>query len=155
MLKTKIPTLEEDTLKRLDRDQLVNIGLEQNALLLEQAKVINDLLLQVKELRSQVATLQKNSTNSSKPPSTDLTGTSSSNRKHLNSRKASGRKSGGQPGHRGSTREMVANPDRIITHITEHCENCGKSLTDRESTEQIIARFQIVDIPPIVPLVTE
>jgi transposase len=155
MLKIKIPTLEEDTLKGLDRDQLVNIGLEQNALLLEQAKVINDLLLQVKELRTQVAALQKDSTNSSKPPSTDLTRNRSSNRKHLNSRKASGRKSGGQPGHRGSTREMDASPDKIVAHAPEHCENCGKSLTERGATEQILARSQIVDIQPIVPVVTE
>jgi len=142
-------------LRKLSRSQLVDIIVEQSAgldLLVKQLQQQQD---RITELELLVAKLTKDSSNSSKPPSTDLTGNLSSNRKHLNSRKASGRKSGGQPGHRGSTREMVTNPDTIIAHVPEHCGNCGKSLTDRGSTGQIIATSQIVDIPPIVPIVTE
>lgn len=135
--------------------QLVDIILEQSAGLDFLVKQLQQQQDRITELELLVAKLTKDSSNSSKPPSTDLTGNGSSNRKHLNSRKASGRKSGGQPGHRGSTRKIVANPDKVIAHIPEHCENCGNSLTDRGSTEEIIAISQIVDIPPIVPIVTE
>ena len=70
-------------------------------------RVMVELLLVIINLL--VGKLGLNSTNSSKPPSTDP-----NRRKH---KKAAGekRKPGGQPGHKGSTLEQVENPDLVET----------------------------------------
>jgi len=101
--------------------------------------------------------LQKNSTNSSKPPSSDMPGTGGgkATSHHRNSRQPPDRKSGGQPGHQGSTRELVSNPDTVIVCAPETCEGCGFTLPGSTLTDTVIARSQIVDIPPIVPIITE
>lgn len=121
-----------------------------------------DLILIMREqlaaLQARVAALEKNSTNSSKPPSSDLPGNGSGKavpNHHRNSRQSSGRKPGGQPGHVGSTRELVSNPDTVIVCAPETCEGCGFRLPGDVTTDTVIARSQIVDIPPIVPVVTE
>ena len=44
-------------------------------------------------------------------------------------RKRSGKKSGGQKGHKGKTLEQVDNPDERVTLSVERCTCCGKSLT--------------------------
>lgn len=74
----------------------------------------------VKELEEQKS---KNSSNSSKPPSTD---NKKSRRKNL--RKKSGRSQGGQPGHKGSTLNMSANPDHTILSPANFC-TCGCDLS--------------------------
>jgi ribosomal protein L7Ae-like RNA K-turn-binding protein len=40
-------------------------------------------------------------------------------------KKGSGRKQGGQPGHPGTHRELVADPDRVVEHWPETCGGCG------------------------------
>ena len=91
----------------------------------------------------------KNSNNSSVPPSKD------ENRpfKSKSLRKKTGRKPGGQKGHKGTTLEMVSDPNEIIDHAPEHCECCGKDLVDKPG--KLVERKQVVDIPPIEPVVTE
>lgn len=106
-----------------------------------------DLLEQrVKKLEDQLA---KNSRNSSKPPSTD--GFNKPKPKSL--RKKSGKKSGGQKGHSGTTRCQINNPDEIIAYPLNKCNCCGKSLT--ATIPDHIEKRQIWDIPPIEILVTE
>lgn len=68
-------------------------------------------------------------------------------------RKATGRKPGGQPGHRGSTLEMVSAPDVIDRRVPEYCNGCGSDLSD--IPEGFLGKRQVIDIPPIVPEVTE
>ena len=60
----------------------------------------------------------KNSNNSSIPPSKD------ENRpfKSKSLRKKTGRKPGGQKGHKGTTLELTSNPDVTIDHAPEYCE---------------------------------
>jgi transposase len=91
----------------------------------------------------------KNSNNSSVPPSKD------ENRpfKSKSLRKKTGRKPGGQKGHEGTTLQMVTNPDETIDHSPEYCECCGKNLIDTPSV--FVGRKQVVDLPPIEPVVTE
>ena len=91
----------------------------------------------------------KNSNNSSVPPSKDENRTFKS--KSL--RKKTGRKPGGQKGHEGTTLEMVSDPNEIIDHAPEYCACCGKDLTDTPG--EFVERKQVVDIPPIKPVVTE
>ncbi|MFT7482340.1 MAG: transposase, partial [Oceanospirillaceae bacterium] len=68
---------------------------------------------------------------SSIPPSVDL----SKVKPNQSLREKSGRKKGGQPGHKGHTLEMVANPDFIEKHSVDYCNSCGLSL---ESTVAFI-----------------
>jgi transposase len=81
------------------------------------------------------------SQNSSKPPSSDL-----AKKKRNNSRESGLRKSGGQKGHQGHTRELVDKPDVVISCELSDC-NCGHQFTGDE--EQLKSdRRQLIDIPP-------
>jgi len=108
---------------------------------------------QVTELRAQVTELQahlaRNSRNSSKPPSSNP---SAQRTKSLRVR--SGKKSGAQPGHRGTTLKASATPERVVVHTAATCQDCGQGLREvrgRESAEQ----RQVFDLPPLALAVTE
>jgi len=91
----------------------------------------------------------KNSNNSSIPPSKD------ENRpfRSQSLRKRTGRKPGGQQGHEGTTLEMVSNPDEIIDNVPEYCECCGKDIGAIPG--EFVERKQVIDLPPVKPVVTE
>ena len=65
--------------------------------------------------------IDKDSSNSGKPPSSD------GFKKIFNSREASGKKPGGQKGHKGYGRELYAKPTEVIEHKREVCE-CGHEI---------------------------
>jgi len=104
-----------------------------------------------KELKEKLAKYEnpKNSNNSSMPPSKD------ENRpfKSKSLRKKTGRKPGGQKGHEGTTLEMISDPNEIVDHAPEYCECCGKDLTGIPG--EFVEKKQVVDLPPIEPVVTE
>lgn len=112
---------------------------------------ISELTEQINELKERVKTLEdqlnKNSRNSSKPPSTD------GFKKPKSQRQNSGKPAGGQKGHRGHTLKMVENPDHIIVHLVPSCKKCGSSLTGTQTTSY--QRRQVFDIPPIKVETTE
>lgn len=85
----------------------------------------------------------KNSSNSSIPPSQD------ENRPLRNQslREKSGKKVGGQPGHKGSTLAMQVAPDEIYDQIPEFCSCCGKDLSN--IAQEFIEKRQVYDIPII------
>ena len=91
----------------------------------------------------------KNSGNSSKPPSSDLPKL----KKTQSLREPSGKKPGGQPGHEGSTLKMARTPDTIQKHSPNYCTCCGEDLSGYHA--RFIGRRQVIDIPPIKPIVTE
>jgi transposase len=99
-----------------------------------------------KLLREALDKLNKNSTNSSKPPSTDIVRTKSL-------RIRSGQKAGGQKGHPGSTLPFSETPDKIIEHRAMQCKECGKDMSGIGSKRY--ERRQVYDIPPIRMRVTE
>jgi transposase len=161
-----IRKIKIEDLKQLPKPELVDIILEQSAgidFLMQQIQQQQD---RITELELLITKLAKDSINSSKPPSSDMPGSGTADKTgggsdtpnhHRNSRNPSDRQSGGQPGHPGSTRELVDKPDKIITTIPEACGGCGVVFTDTidATTDEVIARSQVVDIPPIVPVVTE
>ena len=98
------------------------------------------------ELREKIAELErrlnKNSSNSSKPPSSD--GLKKPPRtKSL--RGKSGKKSGGQVGHKGRTLRQAANPDRIEPHAADCCRYCQAGLTPAMVTD--VAKRQVFELP--------
>jgi transposase len=112
----------------------------------QQQEQIAQLQARVKELEDRLAI---NSRNSSKPPSSD--GPAKQTR---SLRQASSKKSGGQPGHPGTTLKQVAEPDQILTHPPEQCAACGTWLGEvagRLAEE----RRQVFGLPPLKLQVTE
>lgn len=121
------------------------------AIIAIQQKQIAELQKKVIKLEEELSIYKtkKNSNNSSIPPSKD------ENRPIRNKslREKTGRKVGGQKGHRGHTLEMTGSPDKIIDHIPCYCEKCGNDL--QHIHNEYVVRRQVIDIPPIKPEVTE
>ena len=97
------------------------------------------------------ALLRRSSSNSSKPPSSD----SPVQRAERPSKPPSGKKPGGQPGHEAHMRaplpaEQVTRHERREPH---RCRRCAASLETAKELEPL--RHQVVEIPRIVPDVTE
>lgn len=101
---------------------------------------IEQLERKLKELEDR---LSKNSRNSSKPPSSD----GLNKPKPQSLREKSGREPGGQNGHKGKALAMKKNPDKVIVHHAERCEECSGSLKGVAVTG--IERRQVFDLPPI------
>ena len=82
-----------------------------------QTQLIAQLNQTIQELKEQ---LNKNSKNSSKPPSSD--GLKKPSPKSL--RKPSGKKAGGQTGHNGTYLAVTVSPDETVKHMPSACEGC-------------------------------
>jgi transposase len=122
----------------------------ENARLQLQASDVPRLQAQVEELAAQVQALQarlaKDSHNSSKPPSSD-----GLRRKTKSLRHRSGKKPGGQLGHRGETLRLVAIPDEVVEHRPAVCAHCQTPLAEAEVV--LRERRQVQELPPVVRLV--
>jgi len=125
----------------------------ENAVLREQVRELPLLREQVELLASRVqeleARLAKDSHNSSKPPSSDGLA-----RKTKSLRRRSGKKPGGQLGHRGETLRLVATPDAVVEHRPALCSGCQTPLP-QEATVVARERRQVHELPPIRLVVTE
>lgn len=95
---------------------------------------------------------EKNSSNSSVPPSQESIA-SRELRRTKSLRKPSGRPSGGQPGHKGSTLQSVSTPDRVVKHEPAYCKCCGRRLDDISYRK--IRRTQVIDIKFVVEATEE
>ncbi|MBV8523749.1 MAG: transposase [Acetobacteraceae bacterium] len=100
-------------------------------------------------VRDLEARLKLNSTNSSKPPSSDPIGL-----KRKPPRPKGRRKRGGQPGHRRATRVLVP-PERLRWSTDckpDACRHCGEALHGDDPTPLI---QQVAELPRIEPIVDE
>jgi transposase len=106
-------------------------------------------------LRAEVAELRRrldlNSSNSSKPPSSD--GLKKKPRLPGSLRGRSGKPSGGQAGHKGDTLKQVEAPDRIERHTAQACCHCSAGLSAWMQTG--MERRQVFDLPTRLIEVTE
>jgi transposase len=122
---------------------------ELEAVVAQQREQIAVLLERVRALEGRQA---KDSHNSSKPPSSDGLARKSVRTKSL--RRPSGKKSGGQLGHRGETLRLVATPDAVEEHRPAICAACQTPLGGA-ATVVGCERRQVHDLPPVRLRVTE
>src|SRR6516165_1676217 len=115
----------------------------ENAGLREQ---VQGLVERVQELEARLA---KDSHNSSKPPSSDGLA-----RKTRSLRRRSGKKPGGQIGHRGNTLRLVVAPDAVIYHRPQICGACQTPLS-AGAPVVVRERRQVQELPPVRLQVTE
>ena len=102
-------------------------------------------------LRARVAELEAklglNSTNSSKPPSSDPPAV-----KRAPPKAPFGKPSGGQPGHPKAERALVERPDVVRDCKPEACRKCRRPLAGDDPAP---LRHQVTELPPVRPVVTE
>jgi transposase len=127
-------------------EQLATLRVE-NAVLRAQNAALQE---RIRELE---ARLGQNSTNSSRPPSTDPP-------KAPPRPKAppTGRKRGGQPGHCGVHRALlpVEQVDEVIVVVPENCRHCQQPFPESTGHRQgRVWRHQVVELLPLAVRVTE
>ncbi len=115
---------------------------EENAALREQVALLSE---RITVLEAQLA---KDSHNSHLPPSSDRF-----HRQPKSLRTKSGKKSGGQAGHAGTTLQLSPLPDTVIVHAVEHCLYCQHDLREVRCLQ--VERRQVLDLPPKRVLVIE
>jgi transposase len=132
-----IPFTEENFQKVLravlSLQETVSILTKENEGLKEKVKAL--------ELR-----LNKDSHNSSKPPSSD----GYQKKAVVNQRTKTGRAIGGQPGHKSNSKPFHEHPDRVYYHFPNGCD-CGGEYWEEKPHEV----FQLIDLPPVKAYVTE
>jgi transposase len=114
----------------------------ENAALREQVQA---LLTRVQELEARLA---QDSHNSSRPPSSD-----GLRRKPKSQREKSGKKRGGQQGHRGHQVALVAAPDLVEIHRPSQCSACQHELPS--DAPSWIERRQVSELPLLRLQITE
>jgi transposase len=97
--------------------------------------------------------LGQTSSNSSRPPSSDPPYVPPQRRAA-----PSGRKRGGQPGHRGAYRALlpVEQMDEIVAVVPERCRQCGQPFPETGGCQRgRVWRHQVVELLPLAVRVTE
>jgi Transposase and inactivated derivatives len=111
-----------------------------------------ELIALIAALKARIAELERqlglNSSNSGKPPSSD--GLKKPARVS-SLRERSGKKPGGQKGHKGETLRQVTDPNEVVDHYPSACSMCGAGL-DPETSVGHSAR-QVFDLPEPQPVV--
>lgn len=135
----------------LTRLQLQNLYESDPEKLLELYSSLESLVIsfqdQIDKLKAEIKTLKdqknKDSHNSSKPPSSD--GYKKPAPQSL--RLKTGRKPGGQPGHKGCTLKRIEKPDELIIDVPRICNACSSGLSEAENAGY--ETRQVLDIPPL------
>jgi len=115
----------------------------------EQACLIATLQARVVQLERR---LGKDSSNSSKPPSSDGLG-KPARAGRQGDELAARRRPGKQPGAPGAHLAQVAQPDEVAWHAPDRCGGCGATLADAPVIG--VEARQVFDLPPLRLLATE
>jgi transposase len=129
--------MNREELSRYSNEQLID-------LILQLLNKIAELEAENAELKAKLGT---NSSNSSKPPSSD--GMFKPAPRSL--REKSGKKPGGQLGHEGHGLKIDREPDETIEHTPETCLECGTPLSD--TAAKCVETRYIWEIDIIVKLI--
>ncbi len=132
LLKEEISTLKTLVTSLLER--VSQLEAENASLRLENIALQKENL----ELKSR---LDKNSSNSHKPPSSE--GYS----KKPAFPKVSVSTVGGQVGHKGKTLQMISSPDELVKHYAQICSYCLNKLS-KSDVIKIGSSHQVFDLPP-------
>jgi len=127
---------------------------------------VRDRQLRLEErLRVLEAKASASSRNSSSPPSTDAPKTRQQRRVEAREKakellKKDGRKrpAGGQPGHPGAGRELLAEDrmQEIVDHYPGECSGCRRQFTEEEKVPRHgPGRHQVAELPPTAVVYTE
>ena len=119
---------------------------ERDRQLADRDRVIAELVARVEELERR---LGQNSRNSNRPPSSEGYAKPAPKSRRQRGR----RRSGGQPGHPGTTLAQVKDPDRVVVHRPRRCDGCHRSL--RRARVSSVERRQVFDLPEVRLAVTE
>ena len=127
------------------KEQIIDIGLVLKTIngkidsLTKQLEIVTNENIELKKenavLKDRLAVYEtpKDSHNSSIPPSKDsLVAQGEKSKKLLATRslrEKTGKSNGGQIGHKGTTLEMVSDPDLIVEHQPYFCTRCGYDLS--------------------------
>lgn len=162
LLRPTIEVLRRDALTQIEKYQeLLRINQDKQQLIDDLKKEVYRKTLEVRKLQARLDELkgkagpeppkpQVTSENSSLPPSKDPIGF----KRTQSLRQKSYRPNGGQPGHKGHTKEQTAIPNKAIACIPDVCPECGRRIDPSEL--HIAERRQVWDLPlPIAPIVTE
>jgi transposase len=126
------------------KEAIIAIGHQQ-----ERIKTLEGLITSQQErIKTLEGQLAKDSHNSSLPPSSDRFV-----RPPKSLRQKSGKKAGGQKGHRGHHLRQVGTPDEVLVHPVLCCEHCQHDLSSRPA--DLPERRQVIDLPTKRLWVTE
>jgi hypothetical protein len=108
----------------------------QDAIIAEQAE-------HIRKLENELAKYKKNSSNSSKPPSSDIVKPPKMNRGDAK------RKRGAQPGHPKHERQLFSQEelDAAHTHTLDACPVCGGVLAPADEAPRVIQQIEIIATP--------
>ena len=127
-------------------EQLATLRLENAALRAE------NTVLQAR-IRELEVRLGQDSSNSSRPPSSD-----SAQARQKRPMAPSGRKRGGQPGHRGACRALlpVEQVDEIVAVVPKRCRHCQQPFPETAARRRgRVWGHQVVELLPLAVRVTE
>ena len=164
LLRPVIEILHRDAMVQIQKHQELQRVIEEKQKLIDSLK--NEVFRKTIEIRKLQAKLDESkgmpeakaapakpqitSENSSLPPSKDPIGF----KRTQSLREKSKRPNGGQPGHKGHTKEQTTLPNTTIACAPMVCPGCGRPLDT--SGMHIVGRRQVWDLPlPIAPIVTE
>jgi transposase len=147
---------ESERLRR-ENEELRRKLAEKERELVEQQRRLTEQQRRIKDLEHQLAVFRRNSTNSSKPPSSDGLG---GRQRERGRKQKSRRKAGGQPGHRGHHRALVPSSQvhQIEVVLPEQCSHCGEGLRQQVEAMKTVGeprRHQVTEIPPLQAHITE
>jgi transposase len=128
------------------------------AALLELSSAVEKLTKRVEKLEEALAQKSTNSSNSSKPPSSD--GITKPPGKRRAQEGEAKRKPGGRKGHKGVTRELFPENEVTTTNklYPKKCKKCGAAFPETPPVDMLdpeLRRHQQFEIPPKFLIVTE